>query len=68
MSKICKCGAEIEFLETEKGKLMPYRPNTFKLRLVRYTKGGKDYGKMVTTFEPHWVDCPFAKDFKKEKA
>ncbi len=65
MSEPCKCGAEIEFMKMESGAAMPYRPDSKKLRLVRFTKGGKPYGKMVTTYEPHFADCEFAKEFSK---
>lgn len=67
MGKICTCGAEIEFLKMESGEAMPYRPDTGKLRLVRYVRGGESFGKLVTTFLPHFADCPDAKDFKREK-
>lgn len=62
----CTCGAEIMFMKTENGKAMPYRPDTSEMRLVRFTKGGKSYGKMVQTWVPHWADCPDAENFKPE--
>ena len=67
MSKTCKCGAEIDFMKMESGAPMPYRPDSKKLRLVRFSRGGQSYGKMVTTFEPHFADCKYAKEFKKEE-
>ncbi len=67
MSKTCSCGAEIDFMKMESGAPMPYRPDSKKLRLVRFTRGGRPYGKMVTTYEPHFADCPDADQYKKEE-
>ncbi len=66
MTKTCKCGAEIDFMKMESGSPMPYRQESKKLRLVRFSRGGQTYGKMVTTYEPHWGECEFTDEFKKE--
>jgi len=65
MADVCKCGAEIMFLKMESGSAMPYRPDSSQMRLVRFTKKGKTYGKMVQTFESHYADCPYADEFRK---
>jgi hypothetical protein len=64
--KPCKCGARIEFMKMESGAAMPYNPETAEKRLVRFNRAGQSYGKMVTTYLPHFADCPDAEDFKKE--
>ena len=59
----CKCGAEIEFIRMTTGAQMPYRPDSAVKMLVRFQKGEKVYGKIVTVWEPHFYDCPHAKEF-----
>ncbi|MGB9845874.1 MAG: hypothetical protein ACPLRH_00020 [Desulfotomaculales bacterium] len=54
----CKaCGAEIEFVRTPAGKLMPVEAG--------YLTVITDDGKVVRGRAPHWAACPAAKKFRK---
>lgn len=54
----CKgCGAEILWIKTKNGKIMPC--NTDKTTIVT------SQGETITGHVPHWATCPKAKDFKE---
>jgi len=56
MAKCRGCGAEIIWLQTEKGKPMPCDPG--KVTVVT------EKGQVVSGYIPHWATCPKAKEFK----
>lgn len=58
MNKCKGCNAEIIWIETVKGKIMPC--NAEKTTIV--TKEGKT----VIGYVPHWATCPKYKNFKQE--
>lgn len=63
----CSCGAEIEFMDLDSGRKMPYRPDTVEKRLVRFQSGSLIVGKVVDTWVPHFVDCPDADKHRKDR-
>ena len=56
----CKgCGAEILWIKTKAGKIMPC--NTDKTTIVTAQ------GETIIGHVPHWATCPKSKDFKEGK-
>jgi len=51
------CKAEISFVKTQNGKLMPVEPKQITV-ITRY-------GKMVKGFVPHWPNCRGADAHRK---
>ena len=58
MSKCKGCGAEITWIKTEAGKIMPC--NLEKTTIVT------EQGKTVVGHVPHWATCSKANDFKEK--
>ena len=56
--KKCKCGADIIFIRLASGKFMPC------LTKEVITSGGD----LVKGYQPHFIDCPMAKQFRKERS
>lgn len=61
MPKCKKCGAEIDFIKTPVGRLMPIdvAPPENKRRVTVETSEGP---KQVV---PHWATCPYAHEFRR---
>ncbi len=56
---LCKgCGAQINWLKTQKGKNTPIDVQETTI----YVTGTQT---MIKGHQPHWATCPNAKDFKK---
>lgn len=76
----CKCGQEIHFIKIKKtGRSIPCNVGLIilvepKEKMALVTSGGEvlvTNEPDVVGYEPHWVTCPFASEFrnklKKEK-
>jgi hypothetical protein len=66
--KRCKCGKMIDFIIMESGKKMPVEienPIRVAVKAHQSIIGGDETYKLVSGFIPHWINCPYAKDFKK---
>lgn len=59
MSKCKGCGAEITWIKTKAGKLMPC--NSEKSTIVT------EQGEIVVGHVPHWATCSKANEFKEKK-
>jgi len=54
----CKsCKAEIRFIRTEKGRMMPIEPKSITVITT--------LGKTIKAFVPHWTSCPGADAHRK---
>lgn len=63
MSKCKGCGAEIKWVLTKNGKLMPLDAKLKKF----YVISAADVPIQMQGYEIHWATCPKAQDFKKSK-
>ena len=57
MSNCRSCDAEIIWIKMKSGANMPCHPKTQRM----VTPGGE----VVEVYEPHWVTCPDAKEWRK---
>ena len=77
MAKCKACGAEIRFLNTSEGKLMPvnaeavsYEPDPNGLFTLLGPGGHIERGRLAVAgsrigYVPHWVTCPDADRFRR---
>lgn len=63
MPKCRSCGADIEWITMESGKLMPVDSEKKTFIVVDQVKGA---GHTWTGFIPHWSTCPFADQYRKK--
>lgn len=70
MAQCKKCKAEIVWVETPAGKLMPCDPGEVFAQTA-VTPGGEVFkaesGGKVWGLVPHWATCPNADEFRKPK-
>ena len=66
--KTCKCGTMIDFVTMESEKKMPVEIQKPVLVLVKaFPEAINSKYKIVAGLLPHWINCPYSKQFKKEK-
>jgi hypothetical protein len=68
LMKLCKCGTTIDFITMESGKKMPVeieKPIIVAIKAEPFLPGADVY-KLVAGVIPHWKNCPYSKQFKKE--
>ena len=64
----CKCGTMIDFVIMDTGKRMPVEIDK-PLRVVVIAQEsfipGEETYKITSGLIPHWLNCPYAKEFRK---
>jgi hypothetical protein len=64
----CKgCGAEIIWAMTEREKPMPLDAKSEKRFILRLPQGDRASTQLVETYTSHFVTCPKADEFRKDK-
>jgi hypothetical protein len=67
--KRCKCGMMIDFVIMDSGKKMPVEIEK-PLRVVVIAQEsvipGDEVYKITSGLIPHWINCPYSKQFKKK--
>jgi hypothetical protein len=58
--KKCRCGVDIIFIRLSSGRLMPC--------LAKEDTVITASGEMVKGYQPHFIDCPYSKQFRKERS
>jgi hypothetical protein len=64
----CRCGVDIIFGITLRGKSVPLaaKPEKRYISVTGAPVTDRTGVKLVDTYLPHFVDCPFADDFRKK--
>ena len=64
--KRCKCGMMIDFVTMESGSKMPVEIEK-PVRVIVKINDLADHTvyKLTSGLIPHWINCPYSKQFKK---